>query len=261
MDRRAWLDHAARSEEERVVLGRIWDGCERCRRRNVPVVTPFLSPREQAAAAELLRALDMEDAAVFFGGYPDAERRQLHLLPEWMEGPDESELAALRCTFYPGQDPDHRDFLGSLMGLGVQRGTIGDILVGERSADVLVSRSVAPFLREEWRAAGRVPLQVEEIPLSALAVPEASFRESRDTVPSLRLDCLVASAFGVSRSRAAELVAAGRVQVNWLPCQKGDRTAGEGDVLSVRGLGKCQLEAVGGTTKKGRISVTWKRYL
>ena len=86
-------------------------------------------------------------------------------------------------------------------------------------------------------------------------------KEIHDTVPSLRLDCMVAAGFSTSRVKAAEAIAAGRVQVNWTTCQKSDATLSEGDVISVRGMGKCRLESVGKITKKGRVFVTLQRYI
>ena len=76
-----------------------------------------------------------------------------------------------------------------------------------------------------------------------------------------RQDSVLSSGFSISRQKAADAVTAGRVEVNWLSCAKPDRAVTEGDVLTVRGLGKCKLTAVGGPTKKGRLPVTLIRYL
>ena len=147
------------------------------------------------------------------------------------------------------------------MGLGLTREKIGDILVGENSADVLVSRTAEPFLLEQWESAGRAHLQVAPLALADVTAPAQAQREMRDTVSSLRLDSVLSSGFSISRQKAADAVTAGRVEVNWLACAKPDRAVTEGDVLTVRGLGKCKLTAVGGPTKKGRLPVTLIRYL
>ena len=261
MDKRQLLTRLASDEEERLLLGRVWDKYDQCRGRNLPAATGFLSPREQAAAKRLLQALGAGDGWRLWGGYEAAERRQLHFLPDWQEEPEETAIRALRCRFYEGQTPNHRDFLGSLMGLGLTREKIGDILVAERSADVLVGETVVSFLLEQWTAAGRTALSVEEIPLDRLTVPPQACRVIRDTVSSLRLDSMVAAGFSTSRGKAAEAIQAGRVQVNWVVCCKPDRQVSQGDVLTVRGLGKCVVETVGGLSKKGRTGVTLKRFL
>lgn len=262
MDKRTILDKAAATEEERLLLSRVWDKYDQCRTRNIPTHTGFLSPHEQAAAENLLHLLAVgEGEAVFWGGYEQAQRKQLHFLPDWASGPDEEALCALRCRYYQGDSLTHRDFLGSLMGLGVTREKVGDILPADSSADAIVGSSLRDFLLAEWTAAGRVALKVEEISLSDLSVPQQQTVLRRDTVASLRLDSVLAVGFSISRSRAAELVRAGRAEVNWQPCDKPDRVVQQGDVLTVRGIGKCTVDEVGGLSKKGRTSVTVKRYI
>ena len=260
MERRELLDRASTDAQERLLLGRVWDKYDQCRRRNLPACTEFLSPQEQAAAERLLHMLGAAEGWAFWGGYEGAERRQLHFLPDWQEGPDETAIRALRCTYYES-GLTHRDFLGSLMALGLTREKIGDILVADRSADVLVSASVADHLLREWSAAGRTALHVTEIDPAELTVPVQQTKLLRDTVSSLRLDSVLSVGFSTSRGKAAEVIAAGRVQLNWADCQKPDRLLREGDVISVRGAGKCRLTEVGGMTKKGRVFITVERYL
>jgi RNA-binding protein YlmH len=225
------------------------------------VCTEFLSPQEQAAAERLLHMLGAEEGYLFWGGYEGAERRQLHFLPDWQAEPDFEAIRFLRCTFYEAGRLTHRDFLGSLMGLGLTREKIGDILVSDRSADVLVSQSVADHLLRQWNAAGRTALHVTEIEAAELNVPVQQTKTLRDTVSSLRLDSVLSVGFSTSRGKAAEAVESGRVQVNWTDCQKPDRILRQGDVITVRGAGKCKLTEVGGTTKKGRVFITVERYL
>ena len=83
----------------------------------------------------------------------------------------------------------------------------------------------------------------------------------RDTVAALRLDAVMAAGFSLSRGRAAEHISAGRVNLNWQECRKGDRTVAQGDVISCRGLGKCRITEVGGLSRKGRVTVTLERYI
>ena len=164
MDRRELLDRAARDEDERLLLGRVWDKWEQCRLRSIPTATDFLSPQEQAAAQRLLGALGVHDGYVFFGGYDGAERQRLFFLPDWAETPDADAVAAVAATWYGGEHLTHRDFLGSLMGLGLTRGTIGDILVTEDRCQVLTLPKTAEFLLSAWESAGRVRLKTAPLP-------------------------------------------------------------------------------------------------
>ena len=160
---------------------------------------------------------------LFFGGYEGAERTVCAFLPDWQEAEDwqgdgeSCPVRALRCTWSGGQKLTHRDFLGSILGLGLDREKVGDLAVETRTI--------------------------------------------RDTVSSLRLDAVAASGFSLSRGKAADLIASGRVQLNHRECVKPDHAVAQGDVLSCRGLGKCVLTEVGGPSKKGRILIVLERYV
>ena len=249
MDRRELLDRAAHSPEERLLLSRVWDKCEQCRTRNIPTATGFLSPAEQAAAQGFLVLLGARESGIFWGGYDGAERRRLVFLP------------AVRAACRSGGDLTHRDFLGSLMALGLTREKIGDILVEKGGCQVLLDPSMTDFLLQNWDSAGREKLTVTPLPLSALAVPHAAVKELRDTVSSLRLDNVLAAGFSLSRGRAAEAVEKGSVQVNYATCVKPDKPVSAGDTITCRGLGKYVLDSVGAPTKKGRLPVTIRRYI
>ena len=265
MNKTELLDRCARSGEERTLLARVLDKLELAQNRGVPAHTPFLTPGEQASAADLLAAWGNPRYAAF-GGYEGSERNILYFPPDWQEPEDalsdpEGPLAALEGTFPNGASLTHRDILGALMGLGVRRDTVGDILVGEESCDLLALPTVAPFLRDNFVSAGRVKLRVTEIPLDQLRLPVQHRKELHDTVAALRLDSVLAVGFSISRSKAAQLISAGRCAVNWQDTTKGDLTLRAGDVISCRGLGKCRLTQVGGLSRKGRINITVERYL
>ena len=165
MDRRELLDRAAHSPEERLLLSRVWDKCEQCRTRNSPTATGFLSPAEQAAAQGFLVLLGARESGIFWGGYDGAERKRLLFLPEWMAEPDGTEIAAVRAACRSGGDLTHRDFLGSLMALGLTREKIGDILVEKGGCQVLLDPSMTDFLLQNWDSAGREKLTVTPLPL------------------------------------------------------------------------------------------------
>lgn len=260
MNQAKQLEHLADSKEERIALAHILEQYERSRQRNVPIYTGFLSPAQQTAARTLLQGCGARaEELLFWGGYEGAERKLLCFLPDWMSEP-EAELRLLECAYPMHPKLSHRDLLGSLMAMGITRERLGDILVQEERAQVLVLGETADWLLENWRSAGTARFTPQEVPLSELHPPALRVREIRDTVATLRLDAVLASGFSTSRSRAAELISAGRVQVNHRDCTKSDRLLCEGDILTVRGLGKCQLAAVGGLSKKGRIGLLLKRF-
>ena len=213
-------------------------------------------------AQSLLAAAGVRDGFLSDGGYEEAERKILVFLPDWADTPPEEELAFLRASFHgPDSSLTHRDILGSLMGLGVARERVGDILVGEHSADIVASPSLRDFFLREWAQAGRVRLTVAEIGREDLTVPVLQVKSIRDTVSSLRLDAVLSSGFSLARGKAADAVTGGRVSLNHRECLKPDRAVAQGDVITCRGLGKCVLKTVGGQSRKGRIIIEIERYL
>lgn len=229
--------------------------------RGVPAHTSFLSPAEQESVKRLLK-LCGHPRHVFLGGYAEAERRVCVFLPDWQEEDGiEPPFAALRCRWQSGEKLSHRDFLGGLMGQGIEREKLGDLLVNEDFCDLLVMEELRAYLRQNFDSAGRSRLRVEEIDLSELCPPQKQVKEIRDTVSSLRLDAVLSTGFSVSRGKAAELISAGRVEVNHTLCQKSDRSVAEGDVFTCRGLGKCVLTQVGGQSKKGRTMIVMERFI
>ena len=261
MDKNAIIAKCAQEPEDRLLLARVWDKYEQTERRNIPSATVFLSPRERQLAQAMLNAAGVRSGYLFDGGYEGAERTVLLFLPGWAEEPAGDELVFLRASFHGGESLTHRDILGSLMGLGVVRERVGDILVSPHSADIVAAPPLREFFLREWDQAGRVKLTVTEIGREALCVPQTQVKVIRDTVSSLRLDAVTATAFSMSRGRAAELIAAGKVSLDHVPCLKGDKPVGEGAVITARGLGKARLAGVSGLSKKGRTGITVERYI
>lgn len=261
MDRKN-IEKIAQNAEDRMLLAKLWDKVNTAMQRNIPGNTCFLSPRE----LEMARFLFGEpDRLYAFGGYDGAERKMLCYLPEYLYEDslmeDGSPVCCLRATFYEGDSPTHRDFLGSLMGAGISRETIGDICVGKGQCDFFVTADVSPYLLQNFTNAGRTKFHLEAISLLDAQFPVPEVKVIRDTLASLRLDGVVSSGFRISRSLAASAISAGKVAVDGLPCEKPDKTVSQGCKISLRGSGKIKLAQVNGQTKKGRISVEIHRYV
>lgn len=263
MDKGALLDRLGVTGEDRLLLARILDRSQQAESRNIPAYTDFLSPQQQMLARDLLRLGGISESSyLFLGGYEGAERKMILFLPDWMEGSmAESPIRCLRAAFRAEEKLNHRDFLGSLMGMGIMREKLGDILVGPDSADILVLDTVEEFLLQSWNSAGRTKLKVTAIDPLHIHIPEAKCELVRDTVSTLRLDAVASTGFRMARGKAVDLISSGRVQVNWRECTKPDKLLSAGDTISARGFGKFELFEVGGVTKKGRTSITVKRYL
>ena len=259
---RSNIEKIAKTAEDKVLLAKIWDKIHAGMRKNIPANTGFLTLRE----LDMCRYLFGEQEGLFpFGGFEGAERQMLIYLPEYLEKDslydEDSPLVCLRATFYDGDTPSHRDFLGALMGEGIARETVGDICVGKGQCDFFVTQEIAPYILQNFIGAGRTKVHLERIPLANVSVSEPETKEIKDTVASIRLDSVISSGFRIGRSAAAQYINAGKVAIDGLPCEKPDKTVEEGAKISVRGLGKIKLKSINGQTKKGRISIIIDRYI
>jgi len=259
---RSNIEKIAQSPEDRVLLAKLWDKIQAGIRRCIIANTCFLAPREQEMARYLFGA---EPGLQFFGGYEDAERKMLVFLPDYLEEDslygEDSPIVCLRATFFEEDALSHRDFLGSLMGEGIARETVGDICVGKGACDFFVTAEIALYIEQNYFSAGRTKLHLSRVPLRDAQIPEPEIKEIKDTVASLRLDSVISSGFRIGRSLAAQYISAGKAAIDGLPCEKPDKAVSEGMKISVRGLGKIKLASVNGKTKKDRISVIIHRYV
>ena len=265
MNKTELLDRYAQDGEDRVLMARVLDQQARAAQRGIPTHTAFLTPAEQVRSADLLMAAAPE-AGVLFGGYPDAERKLWAFLPDWLEEElwqtgEDCPVCALRVTVPAAADLSHRDYLGSLMGLGITREKLGDLLLLDDGAQVLVLRETLPILTSQWDKVGRYPITLSPMALADLTPAPSRTRTVHATVASPRLDGVLAAGFSIPRTRAVSLIHGGRVMVNHRPCEKADKLIQAGDVLTCRGLGKCVLTAAGGTSRRGRLRLELERYI
>lgn len=262
MDRSKLLERA-NTDEERMLIARVLDKQAQAEKRNIPACTDFLNPHELALAEGTLHLAGiLEENRVVSGGYEGAERKAILFLPDW-QMPEDARFPFqfLRASYPPAFHLSHRDFLGSLMGMGIVRGKVGDLLISDQSCDLVVMDTTAEFLIQNWNQAGRANLKLSVISLTDLKIPEIQCEEIRSTVQSLRLDAIMATGFRISRGKAVSLIKSGHVEVNWRECVKPDRELLMGDTVSTRGFGKFRLEQVGGVTRKGRTGIVLKRYV
>lgn len=228
----------------------------RAERVGRPCFSGFLSPPE----AELAKVSGKRAGVKvrLEGGFEEAERRMACFSPS--DGGENSfPIAALELRWPHQSAPEHRDILGSVMGLGLKRQCVGDIVVMEQWACLFAETMMAEHIAQSLTSAGRVKLQTAILDAwPRIETPQGV--EIRDTVSSLRLDAVLSGGFGISRACAAELIASGRVKLCHLPSDRPDARVKQGDAISARGFGRLVIEEIGGPTKKGRLPIKMVRY-
>lgn len=224
--------------------------------------TRFLEPSQEAAAKQA--AARAGAGIALWGGYDDAERRVAAFFPE--EAPEYGAwpIRPLRLQWNEKfANPGHRDLLGAVMGLGIERETTGDIAMGiyrdKPCAYLFALEEMADYIAASLESAGRASLKVS--PASeepALLPPEGE--TMRLTVQQERLDAVVAAACRLSRGEAQRLIAGGLVKLNHVPNLHADARLAEGDLISVRGHGRVRVVAFQGESRRGRRVVQVFRY-
>ncbi len=256
------LLNMATTPEEREVVARVIDLGEMAIKNRAPRVTGFYDPYRIHLVTRVVNSIPGLSVGVD-GGYPVAERSRALIFPGNL---DQEELdfglafIEIKGNFRFAR-VTHRDYLGALLGLGIQRDKLGDILVGEDGARVVVASEVAGYITGGLASVGRTRVSVREIQREELDPPAPRVKEIKATVQSLRLDALAAQGFGLSRSKIAREITASKVYLNWRPCQDPSARVDPGDVISVRGRGRVEVVDTAGKTKKGRTSVILKRFL
>lgn len=261
LDREVLLRHL-RDGEEREIGRRVVDLAEAALRDGEAKATDFLRPPELQVSCGILESIPGISYRAH-GGYAKAERRRLSLFPEYLLVELIEEPVTAIEVRLEGAHPElsHRDYLGALLGLGLRREKIGDVLVVTGGCQAVVAAEVAEYIVSHLIRVGRARVSVEAIDLERLEVEPERVKEIRTTVASLRLDAVASSGFGTSRTRMAREIKAERVKVNWRPVRDPAAAVSVGDVLSIRGRGRVVVEEVAGTTKKGRVTLVLKRYV
>lgn len=238
-----------------VMFAHIFDMAETSSRRGCSVYGDFLS--ENSLSVLYSRRSFLPAEPVLFGGTEDSERQMVAFIDEYDEA--DFPIGAVRVSSPMLKNLSHRDFLGSVLGLGIKREKCGDIIILSDVCYIILHRDIVSFVASELTKVGRVGVKCTECELSDIILPPKSFTPISGTVASLRLDAIVSHFAGKGRSQASELIGAGFVFVNGVLCEKNDVHLKDGDTLSVRGHGKATLE-VGGKSKKDRIFITLHKY-
>ncbi len=239
-----------------LLLARVEDTFNSAYLTEKPKYLGFLSPEEAILVKKYLDNRKVNYS--FYGGFSEALRVFLCCSPEWA-GEPVFPITAITFTFRPIDQLRHRDFLGSVLALGLKREAVGDILCENGRAVIFVSDDIADYVMENLNKVGRVGVTSKIGYVDPLPQIDQPIERSV-TVASMRLDCVVSACVGCSRNTACEFIEEGLVSVNSVPSQKTTKILMEGDAFSVRRKGKFQIISSDKKTKKDRIVLQYKSY-
>lgn len=243
--------------EIKELQARINDCLRLCDKYSAPRFTAFLTEEEQAAIGEVL---SYGHNTCYFGGFDDAKRKMLGVFPEWQEVEfSEYPIRVISIIKKYTKELTHRDYLGTVLSLGIDRSKIGDILVHDKGAYIFASETVADMILgiEKISNCG---VKVTLADIGDIEIPEQQYDDLFCIVPSMRLDAFVAAVTKASRNQALTMIKAGKVSLNHKVIEDGSKSIIINDILSVRGFGRYVFFSEGGKTGSGRIHVHIKKY-
>lgn len=238
-------------DETKLLISKIEDLADLCRKNYYPAFSRFLDMKQQTA----VKNISAEGCRYsFYGGFDDAERKIAGCFPSGEEyGEDVFPIKVLEVLPSDCEGLTHRDYLGSVLGLGIKRDCIGDIVLEGNRAYVFCTEEICDYICLNLKRIGNRSLQVTETEPPEVA--PKTFRRMSGTVASNRLDCVLAFALSTSRGQAAERLKEGKVTVNYTETESVTLRLKAGDTVSVRGFGKFVFVGESGSTKKGRLKI------
>ncbi len=245
--------------EDKIILSRAEDALYLSQKNYQIKTVGFLNPHERSVVIKnIYGGRDIKTS--FEGGYPDAERTLFVAMPEFLEL-DLNEIISVIKIF--GRDLKgltHRDYLGSLMGLGIKRENIGDILVCDDGAFIFVKCEIADYIIANLEKIGRRGIKTEICSLECADIPAPKTTEISATVSSMRLDAVLSAGTGLARGRAQDIIKEGLVSLNFEIIDSISAEVKKGDLISVRGFGRMRVSEIGGLTRKGRTFIKILKY-
>lgn len=257
-----------KNQDDKLLVARILDKMEFTKTKNKIQSTDFLNLKEQEIALNIMRKTNCT-RFYLFGGKENSERKVLIMYPEKLTEEmarknNNSFIKIIRINL-PKEllgEYDHRRYLGAIMKLGVEREKVGDILVEQTSADIIVKDEISNFLLQNLDSLTRFQsAEINIVDLSEIKETETAKVEISSIVASLRLDNIVSILAKTSRSKAVDIIEQERVFLNYKLETKASKQIKEGDTITVRGKGRFEFKEIAGNTRKGRFIVKIDKYV
>ena len=251
-----YLEHI-KDKEQVLNMRRVLDKVEIVLNKYNVESTDFMDPYERRLARSILNSFPDVDFQEL-GGLDEAERKVIIVYPDYLHHNTHcNPISSLIIDGYSSKF-SHRNFLGAILNLGINRSKIGDILIHEGYTQVVVKKEIASFILINLEKVSNERVKIKEIPLHSLKPGKLDYIYRDTTISSLRLDVLISSAWNLSRKESQKIIESGRVKVNWEPIDKVSSNVKDGDIISAKGCGRFILNSVKGISKKGKVKIGLK---
>lgn len=241
-------------EDEQAFIDQVIDWIAQVENQYAPYLTSFLNPRQLFIVQAVIGQYeDIEHQA--FGGYDEAEQQRVLLYPPYYEPTAADFEISLVEINYPTKFAEltHGQILGSVLGAGIARDTLGDIINDQERWQFFIDEKMKDFIFMQVDHIGRTASHLEERALEEKVTTTSKWESKELVVSSLRIDVVLARALNLSRNRAKKLIKDQRIKINWVDIERPDLELEEYDIVSIRGYGRLQIREQLGTTRKENI--------
>lgn len=257
-----------KKQEDKILLAQILDKIEFSKQREKLEYTDFLDMYQVSLVKNFMKKIDFENY-ILYGGFENSERKTLIVYPEkynmTMIEKNYSKIIKVISISLSDEEKgrySHRNYLGGIVKIGMKREKVGDIIVADDGADILVKEESAETLKQELGTLTRFEnAKIEIVELDNLREQEIKLEELNIIVPSLRLDNFVSDLAKTSRSKAVQIIDSERVFINGQNETKASKQIKIGDVITIRGKGRFVVKEFSGTTRSGRTVVKIEKYV
>lgn len=246
--------------EQELCKKRLIDLSKQAERKGIVLFSDFLNLNELNIYHQSEKFFETKTES--FGGVPYAERQIIAFIPDALCYEWTYPIAALCIKpAYPkfAEKLGHRDILGAIMKLGVERSKLGDIIIGDGVYYLLCEEGIAQYFIENLDKIRHTVVKLEECSAESLTIQQ-DFEEKDGIITSNRLDSVIACVHKMSRNQSLELFRQEKVYVNGRLVQNVTYTCHEGDIVSVRGYGRFIYVSEHGATNKGRLKFKYNLY-
>lgn len=254
--------------EDKLLIAKLQDKIKHCKNRNKIVNTEFLNLHQKQLIQGKLNELKIKNY-IFHGGFEEAENKALIIYPEKLNEEivlnSINEIINVIKVTLPNElvgKYEHRDYLSSVMKLGLGRERIGDIIVYDNEAYIIVLKENAEYIKDSLKEFTRFKKsQIEIIDVEEIKSKTPELKPIEIHVSSNRLDSIVAEIARTSRSKAEELIKNERVSINCKYEYKSSKQVNVEDIIIVRGSGKYILREIQQNPKSKRLIIKLMKYV
>ena len=252
------------NREDKIVFSKIIDKLLFCQKKYENTFTDFMPMLKYLEFNTILSKEYIEQNVLAYGGFEEAERVIIGFFPEYIEKDiNYFPISILEITYNKkySKELTHRDFLGSILGLGIDRAKVGDIAINDNKAICFLYDDIIEYVNINLERVSSTKVNTKIVKIKDYNIPKANIEEKNIIISSLRLDSVLSGAFNISRGKISDYIKGEKAFLNFVIETNGSKNIKENDIITLRGVGRIKVLSIVGKTKKDRIVLNIGKYV